>query len=109
MNFVRPWLAIANYRESADSDLFRQHYITALLHLSMPVMHPDLQCRPILIDDCAPIPPAKLQDAIAWMHTLNLGHDLTNPNQDLTQDSRQDLAQSSGQDRLVIACGAGIS
>jgi hypothetical protein len=86
MHSIRPWLAIGKYRELLQAELLRQQNIGAILHLVEMPPQTVLPALYLPIEDGEPIPHEALRQGIAFIR-----------------------AQKAAGNRVLVACGAGIS
>ncbi|MEP7293227.1 MAG: dual specificity protein phosphatase [Chloroflexota bacterium] len=86
MQQVRPWLFIGKYSETLNCDLLERHKIRAVLQLAAPVEHPGITALYLPVDDGVPVRENALANGVAFVRT--------------------EYAQGN---RVLIACGAGIS
>lgn len=86
MYTIRSWLLIGRYAETLDLPLLNGQQIGAMLQLADPVPQPGVVHRYLNIDDGVPLKPAMLRQGVDFIHT-----------------------QQAGGQRVLVACGAGIS
>jgi len=86
MHQVRPWLFIGKYSETLNHDLLDRHRIRAILELAAPVEYDEITTLYLPVDDGAALRPNVLPNGVAFV--------------------RSEYAQGN---RVLIACGAGIS
>jgi protein-tyrosine phosphatase len=83
---IRPWLFVGKYRETLDRRLLTINRIGAMLQLAEPVEQPGVVSLYLPVDDGVPLPEGLLRQGV-----------------DFVREERR-----RGQ-RVLIACGAGIS
>ena len=83
---VRPWLFIGKYSETLNHDLLERNKIRAVLELAEPVDYEDITTLYLPVDDGAALRPGVLPNGVAFV--------------------RSEYALGN---RVLIACGAGIS
>ncbi len=86
MNCIRPWLWIGDYHDSSNRAALAAHGIGTLLHLVANVRHPAVVTVYLPVKDAALLAADRLEAGIAAVHE----------------------AHERGE-KLLIACGAGIS
>ncbi|HVU13316.1 MAG TPA: dual specificity protein phosphatase [Phototrophicaceae bacterium] len=86
MRQIRPWLYVGKYSETLSRELLEANKIRAVLELAAPVNHNGMTTLYLPVDDGAPIKSAALANGVAFV--------------------RSEYAQGN---RVLIACGAGIS
>lgn len=86
MQQVRPWLFIGKYSETLNCDVLERRKIRAVLQLAAPVEHPGITTLYLPVDDGVPVRENALANGVAF--------------------ARSEYAQGN---RVLIACGAGIS
>lgn len=86
MYTIRPWLYVGKYRETLDPTLLAAYKIGAMLHLADSVKHAGLTTLYLPVEDGEPLPSELLQQGIDFV-----------------------LAEKRSGQRVLIACGAGIS
>ncbi len=83
---VRPWLFIGKYSETLNHDLLERSKIRAVLELAEPVDYDDITTLYLPVDDGVALRPGVLPNGVAFV--------------------RSEYALGN---RVLIACGAGIS
>jgi protein-tyrosine phosphatase len=86
MQRICPWLFVGSYRDTLDSNLMAAQRIGALLHLVAPVTPPGIVTQYLPIEDGAPLDAATLYIGVQFV-----------------------LDQHVAGQRVLVACGAGIS
>jgi predicted protein tyrosine phosphatase len=86
MDAIRPWLYVGKYRETKNTHLLTANNIDTVLQLAEPVEYSHINSLYLPVEDGVPLPDHLLQQGVAFV--LN--------------------AKRQGQ-RVLIACGAGIS
>lgn len=86
MNKIRPWLYIGKYRDTTDIALLRSCAVGAMLQLAELVQQPGINSLYLAVDDGEPIPVPLLEQGMAFVR-----------------------AQKAQGQKVLIACGAGIS
>ncbi|HSH04550.1 MAG TPA: dual specificity protein phosphatase [Anaerolineae bacterium] len=86
MNKIRPWLYIGKYSDTKNLTSLQNHTITAMLQLAAPVPQPNITHLYLPVEDGEPLPHIYLQQGLDFI--------------------RQQRAHNQ---RLLIACGAGVS
>ncbi|HEX2618816.1 MAG TPA: dual specificity protein phosphatase [Phototrophicaceae bacterium] len=86
MYFVRDWLAIGKFAETSDLSVLRSEGITAMLQLAAPVSQPEIGSLYLAVEDG--------QELSAEM--IERGTDYV-------------VAQHNAGQKVLVACGAGIS
>ncbi len=86
MQQVRPWLFIGKYSETLNRDLLDRSRIQAVLQLAAPVEHEGISVLYLPVDDGIPLRSAVLANGVAFVRS-----------------------EYSKGNRVLIACGAGIS
>ncbi len=86
MDQVRAWLFVGKYSDTLNRDLLERRKIRAILQVAAPVEHEGITTLYLPVDDGAPIQRAALVNGVAFV--------------------RSEYAQGN---RVLIACGAGIS
>jgi protein-tyrosine phosphatase len=86
MYTIRSWLCVGKYRETLNEDALIAAKIGAVLQLAESIPYTRIQALYLPVDDGIPIPEHYLRQGVAFVLQAN----------------------ASGQ-RILIACGAGIS
>jgi protein-tyrosine phosphatase len=86
MNAIRPWLYIGKYRETLDIELLSRKKIGAMLQLAQAVQQPGITSLYLPVDDGVPLPEYLLRQGVDFV-----------------------LSEKRRDQRVLIACGAGIS
>ncbi len=86
MHQVRPWLFIGKYSETLNHDFLLRSKIRAILEIAAPVEYDDITTLYLPVDDGTALRPGVLPNGVAFV--------------------RSEYAQGN---RILIACGAGIS
>ena len=86
MIFIRPWLVIGRYRDTINLPLLDEYEIGAVLHLADYVNHQGITCLCMPIDDGVTVLPDKLRAGVQFVRE-----------------------QKAANQRVLVACGAGIS
>lgn len=83
---ICPWLLIGRYTETCDRVLLRTYQIGAVLQLAEPIKQPGIAQLSLSVEDGLSIDPALLRRGVDFV-----------------------LAQHAAGQRVLVACGAGIS
>ena len=86
MDAIRPWLFIGKYRDTRNDSLLDGFGVGAMLQLAEHVPHPRIATLYLEVEDGVPLRPALLLQGMTFVHE----------------------ARRADQ-RILIACGAGIS
>ncbi len=86
MRQIRSWLYVGKYSETLSRELLEYHKIRAVLELAAPVTHKGITTLYLPVDDGVPVRATALANGVAFV--------------------RSEYAQGN---RVLIACGAGIS
>lgn len=83
---IRPWLLIGKYAHTRDLPLLHAHRINAMLQLAEAVPQLNILSLYLAVEDGEALPAVKLQQGVAFIR-----------------------AQKAADQRILVACGAGIS
>ncbi|MBE7550547.1 MAG: dual specificity protein phosphatase family protein [Anaerolineales bacterium] len=86
MDRIRPWLYIGKYRDTLNPNFLAATRIEAMLQLAELVEHPGIVSLYLPIEDFQPIPPDLLRQGVDFVR-----------------------AEKQRDQRVLIACGAGIN
>lgn len=83
---IRPWLSVGKYAETVERTLLEAYDITAMLQLAAPMHQPGIERLTLLVNDGEALPLDKLKQGIEFV-----------------------LEQKAADNKVLVACGAGIS
>lgn len=86
MHFIRSWLYVGKYRETLDQGALEANGIGAMLQMAELVEQPGIDALFLPVDDGIPIPGVLLREGMDFVRE-----------------------RKSRGDRVLVACGAGVS